>query len=154
MSEDNSGLDMELSSGIAAFESRQFAQAAHLLGPLAEAGNPEAQYRLAIMAQNGLGMHTNPLLAYSYMKSAAEAGISLAQHGLGFMYLEGECADKNPEKAVQWFRKAAEQGLAGSQTTLAMLYEEGRGVPKDQEEANRWYRAAGFEERSDAVLVG
>jgi hypothetical protein len=102
---------------------------------------------MAIMAQNGLGMHENHDLAFEYMRSAAESGLDIAQHGLGFMYMEGECTEQDPEKAVYWFRKAAEQGLAGSQTTLAMMYEEGRGVEKDQEEANRWYRLAGFDER-------
>ena len=147
MSETNgSGLNMELSSGIAAFESRQFFQAAHLLGPLADTGDPEARYRLAIMAQNGLGMHANEALAFDYMRTAAEAGIGLAQHGLAFMYLEGECTEASPEKAVEWFRKAANQGLAGSLVTLAKLYEEGRGVPHDPEEAKRLYREAGFDE--------
>jgi uncharacterized protein len=147
MSQDQNGPDMELASGIAAFESKQFSRAAGLLSPLASAGDPDAQYRVAIMAQNGLGMHPNPLLAYKYMKRAAEAGLGLAQHGLAFMYLEGECAEQDPARAAQWFRKAADQGLSGAQTNLAMLYEQGRGVPKDQEEANRWYRLAGFDER-------
>jgi TPR repeat protein len=147
MSEQLTDFDIELGSGIAAFESRHFARAAGLLSPLADGGNPEAQYRMAIMAQNGLGMHENRLLAFQYMKAAAEAGMGIAQHGLGFMYMEGECTEKDPQSAVLWFRKAAEQGLAGSQTTLAMMYEQGRGVEKDQEEADRWYRLAGFEER-------
>jgi len=121
-------LDMELGSGIAAFESRHFSVAAGLLSPLADAGNPQAQYRMAIMAQNGLGMHENHSLAFKYMKAAAEAGLDIAQHGLGFMYMEGECTEKDSAQAVHWFTKSAEQGLAGSQTTLAMMYEEGRGV--------------------------
>jgi len=147
MSEELTEFDMELGSGIAAFESRHFGRAAGLLSPLADGGNPQAQYRMAIMAQNGLGMHENQLLALEYMKAAAEAGLDIAQHGLGFMYMEGECADKDPEMAVHWFKKAAEQGLVGSQTTLAMMYEEGRGVEKNQEEADKWYRMAGFDER-------
>ncbi|NEX19753.1 sel1 repeat family protein [Thiorhodococcus mannitoliphagus] len=147
MSEDQSGLDMDLASGIAAFESKQFSRATGLLSPLAEQGNIEAQYRMAIMAQNGLGMLPNPLLAYKYMKHAAEAGLGLAQHGLAFMYMQGECVDQNPEKAIAWFQKAADQGLIGSLTTLAMMYEEGQGVEKDPEEAKRLYRLAGFEER-------
>jgi uncharacterized protein len=147
MNQDPRGLNMELASGIAAFESKQFSRAAGLLSPLAAEGDPEAQYRVAIMAQNGLGMQENPTLALQYMQAAATAGLGLAQHGLGFMYLEGECAEQDPAQAAIWFRKAAEQGLAGSQTTLAMLYEEGRGVPQDQAEANRLYRLAGFDER-------
>ncbi|MGB5834302.1 MAG: tetratricopeptide repeat protein [Thiohalocapsa sp.] len=147
MSEQITDQDMELSSGIAAFEAKQFSRAAGLLSRLAGAGNPEAQYRVAIMAQNGLGMIDNPLLAYQYMRAAAESGLSMAQHGLGFMYMEGECTDKDPQRAVEWFKKAAEQGLAGSQTTLAMMYEEGRGVEKNMEEARKWYQLAGFDEK-------
>lgn len=147
MNEAISNQDMDLGSGIAAFEAKQFSRAVGLLSPLADAGHPEAQYRMAIMAQNGLGMLPNPLMAYKNMRAAAEAGLGLAQHGLGFMYMEGECVEQDPARAATWFRKAAEQGLAGSQTTLAMLYEEGRGVPRDPEEARRWYHAAGFTEK-------
>ncbi len=139
--------DMDLSSGIAAFESKQFSRATGLLAPLAEQGNVDAMYRMAIMAQNGLGMLPNPLLAYTYMKRAAEQGMGLAQHGLAFMYMEGECTDKNPEKAIDWFKRAADQGLTGSMTTLGMMYEQGNGVPKDMDEARKWYRAAGFDDK-------
>jgi uncharacterized protein len=147
MSDEPNSLDMDLASGIAAFESKQFSRAVGLLTPLADQGNVEAQYRLAIMAQNGLGMLHNPLIAYSYMKSAAKAGLGLAQHGLAFMYMEGECTDKNPAKAVEWFKKAANQGLVGSLTTLAMMYEQGHGVEQDLDEAKRLYKLAGFDER-------
>jgi len=138
-------LNMALSSGIAAFEGKHFAIASQTLSPLAEEGNSEAQYRMAIMAQNGLGMTVNALMAYKYMRAAAEAGLALAQHGLGFMYLEGECVEQNGQRAAEWFKRAADQGLVGSQTTLAMMYEQGQGVEKDLEEAKRWYRIAGFE---------
>ncbi|SDX80656.1 hypothetical protein SAMN05421644_11423 [Allochromatium warmingii] len=150
MSDSSNTFDIDLASGIAAFESKQFSRAVGLLGPLAERGVIDAQYRMAIMAQNGLGMLPNPLLAYSYMKSAAKAGFGLAQHGLAFMYMEGECTDKNPTKAVEWFKRAAEQGLIGSLTTLAMLYEQGRGVTQDLDEAKRLYKLAGFDEVSSS----
>ena len=101
MSESFDDRDMALSSGIAAFEARQFTRAARLLSPLAEEGDAEAQYRMAIMLQNGLGMVENTDLAFRHMRSAAEAGHGLAQHGLGFMYLEGECTDKDPARAAE-----------------------------------------------------
>ncbi len=137
-------IDMELSSGIAAFETKQFARAYPLLSPLAEAGNPEAQYRLAIMLQNGLGMVPSPVRAFAYMQAAAQQEHALAQHGLAFMYLEGECVAKDGVQAALWFRKAAEQGLIGSLTTLASLYEQGIGVEQNLEEAQRLYKLAGF----------
>jgi TPR repeat protein len=135
---------MALQSGISAFETKQFVRAYQLLYPLAEEGNVEAQYRLAIMAQNGLGMVVNEKEAERWMRAAAETGFDLAQHGLGFMYMQGECVKKDAAQAVHWFRLAAEQGLAGAQTTLGNMYEEGHGVEKDIEEAKRWYAKAGF----------
>lgn len=146
MTDPRTGLDMDLSSGIAAYEAKHFSRASGLLSPLAEQGDPEALYRVAIMAQNGLGMCANPLLAHRYMHAAAQAGHALAQHGLGFMYLAGECAPKDPTQAAVWFRKAAEQGLAGSMLTLALLYEQGQGVPQDAEEAACWYQRASQEQ--------
>lgn len=138
-------LSMELASGIAAFEAKHFARAAQLLGPVAEQGHADAQYRLAIMHQNGLGLVRDPHLALRWMTAAAEQGHALAQHGLGFMYLHGDCIERNPTEAARWFERGAAQGLAGSQAALAELYAQGEGVPRDPERARQLYRLAGFE---------
>jgi TPR repeat protein len=135
--------DMALASGIAAFEAKQFTAALRHLTPHAEEGNADAQYRVAIMYQNGLGVVRNEKLAVKWMRAAAEQGHALAQHGLGYMYLQGDCLERNAAEASTWFRRAAEQGLAGSQTMLAMMYEQGNGVERDPEEAKRWYERAG-----------
>ena len=140
MNDDN--LQMDLMSGIAAFESKHFQKALTLLSPLADSGHPEAQYRFAIMLQNGLGHVKNEAQALRWMRAAAEQGMALAQHGLGFMYLHGECTAKNEAEAADWFRRAAEQGLAGSAMTLGLMYEQGLGVEKNQAEAKRYYELA------------
>jgi TPR repeat protein len=146
MSTENQVTDesMSLSSGISAFESKHFAMASRLLSPIAEEGNADAQFRMAIMCQNGLGMVRNDEKALEFMRSAAEQGHALAQHGLGFMYHEGECVEKDEKEAAKWFHLAADQGMAGSMTTLAMMYQEGRGVEQNEEEARRLYKEAGF----------
>jgi TPR repeat protein len=139
-------ISVDLGSGIAAFETKNFGRAMQLLGPLAEQGNPEAEFRVAVMWQNGLGVAPSQGNAYRYMRHAAEQGHALAQHGLGFMYLEGECAEKDEAQAAEWFRKAVDQGLAGSMTTLAMMYQNGQGVEKDEAEAKRLFKLAGFDD--------
>ncbi|MFP5505120.1 MAG: sel1 repeat family protein, partial [Gammaproteobacteria bacterium] len=48
--------DVNFASAMAAFEAKHFSRAMQLLSPFAEQGNAEAQHRLAIMFQNGLGM--------------------------------------------------------------------------------------------------
>src|SRR3989338_1496888 len=95
-----SELNMERSSGIAAFEAKEFSRAMQLLMPLAERGEPQAQYRVAIMAQVGLGVVKNCATAVRWMRAAAEQGFPLAQHGLGFMYFQGECTKADPAEAA------------------------------------------------------
>jgi len=138
--------EMDIGSGIAAFEAKHFSRAMQLLFPLCEQGNSEAQYRVAVMYQNGLGTVRNELQAYRWMRAAAEQNHGLAQHGIGFMYLEGECVSQNAELAAQWFQRAAEQGLIGAQVNLGMMYREGRGVTQNEELARHWLRKAGIEE--------
>ncbi len=136
--------ELTLTSGISAFEAKHFPIAYDLLLPLATDGHPDAQYRLAIMAQAGLGMVVNKDNAVKWMQAAAEQGFGMAQHGLAFMYMDGDCIEQDYKQAVHWFKLAAEQGLAGSQVTLGNLYKEGQGVEKDLEEAKRWFTMAGF----------
>ncbi len=93
--------ELNFSSGMAAFEAKYFARAMQFLKPLAEQGNADAQHRVAIMYQNGLGVTRNEEQACMWMRRAAEQNHSLAQHGLGFMYMEGDCTEKNGEEAVK-----------------------------------------------------
>jgi TPR repeat protein len=137
---DTSNLDMDLASGMAAFEAKEFTRAKQFLARFAEEGNVEAQHRMAIMYQNGLGLVKDDKQAFYWMKKAAEQGYAMAQHGLGFMYMHGECVDKDEAEAVKWFTKAAEQGLAGSAMTLGLMYEQGQGVEKDTAKAQEWYK--------------
>ena len=95
-------VDASFSSGIAAFEAKNFKQSLQFLAPLAEAGDAESQHRCAIMYQNGLGIVANEAKAAEYMRAAAEQGHAIAQHGLGFMYMEGECVEPNAQEAVKW----------------------------------------------------
>ena len=97
--------DVDFASAMAAFEAKHFSRAMQLLSPFAEQGDAEAQHRVAIMYQNGLGVVQNGERAYRWMKAAAEQGHALAEHGLGFMYLEGECVDRNGAEAAKWFRR-------------------------------------------------
>lgn len=137
---------MNLASGIAAFEAKEFRRSLQLLQPLAENGEPEAQYRLAVQYQAGLGVVQNPLQAYHWMRAAAEQDHDLALHGLGIMYLYGECVEKNEREAARWLQRAADQGLPGSMAALADMYEQGLGVEKDPARARKLYDAAGFTE--------
>jgi TPR repeat protein len=51
--------DVNFASAMAAFEAKHFSRAMQLFSPLAEQGDAEAQHRIAIMYQNGLGVVQN-----------------------------------------------------------------------------------------------
>ena len=138
--------DMTLSSGIAAFEAKEFRRALQLLTPLAEQGEAEAQFRLGVMFQNGLGVVANELRAQEWMRQGAEQDHPLAQHGLGVMYLYGEGVPQDDTQALYWFERGAAHGLLGSLTSLAMMYAEGRGVERNAKRARELYRQAGFDD--------
>lgn len=130
----------DLSSGIAAFDSKNFSLAYQLLSPLVNQGNREALFRVAMMQMNGLGMVENQPLALENFKSAAEQDHDFAHHMIGVAYLEGEGVEKDIDKAIVWFEKAAnDYQLVGSMYVLAMLYEDGKQVEKDIEKAQFWY---------------
>ena len=137
--------EMTLASGIAAFESKQFSQARQLLTPHAQIGNSDAQYRLAVMYQNGLGQVRNEASAYRWMKYAADQDHSLALHALGYMYLDGDCTNQDNQKAVACFEKAVDLGFEGSMLALAQMYQQGRGVAQDSNKARLLYVQAGFD---------
>lgn len=135
-----------LCRGVTAFLAGDFERALGLLTPLADGGAADAQFRLAIMYQNGLGVVADAAQAFARMRAAAEQGHALAQHGLGFMYLQGECVSPDAALAALWLERAAAQGLKGSMTTLAALHVRGEAGPaSDPERARALYRQAGFD---------
>ena len=137
--------EMTLASGIAAFESKQFSRAQQLLTPHAQIGDSDAQFRLAVMCQNGLGQVRNEASAYRWMKYAADQDHSLALHALGYMYLDGDCTNPDDRKAVACFEKAVNLGLEGSMLALAQMYQQGRGVAQDLNKAKLLYVQAGLD---------
>lgn len=136
---------MNLVSGIAAFEAKEFRRALQLLQPLADAGSADAQYRCAIMIQNGLGVVARPEAAAKMMSDAAGQKFGLAQHALGVMYLFGEGVEQDSLEAIRLLELAGASGLAGAWTTLGMIYKDGQGVDVDIERARECYQKAGYD---------
>jgi len=136
---------MQLASGVAAFEAKEFRRAWQMLQPLSDAGNADAQYRCAIMMQNGLGVIAQPKAAAELMALAATQQFGLAQHSLGIMNLFGEGVEQNTPEAIRLLEMAGQSGLAGAWTTLGMIYREGKGIEKDEGKARLCYEKAGFD---------
>ena len=108
----------------------------------AEQGDVEAQFNLAGMYAEGLGVAKDEAEATKWYRKAAEQGDIDAQFNLGGRYVDGRGVEKNEVEAVKWYLKAADQGDAYAQFNLGMMYAEGRGVAKDEAESAKWYSKA------------
>ena len=131
----------DLQSGLENFERGNFEVAETQLRPLAEEGDPNAQYALGIMLLNGYieGAEDG---AVTWLTRAAEQGYLQAQTELARMYRLGDGVEQNFDAMAQWYRRAAEQGDVGAQLLLADSYAYGYGVQKDPVEAYMWYEIA------------
>jgi hypothetical protein len=114
------------------------------LQKLAEQGDAEAQWKLALCYDNSEGvgvLHDSGKAAYWYEK-AAEQGHGDAANYLAISYRDGDGVQKDVDKAVFWFEKATEFGNIEAPGTLAAMYQDGKEVPQDDEKAGYWIQTA------------
>jgi uncharacterized protein len=147
-----------LEDGMDAYRQQDYAKAAELWMPLAEAGNAAAQYQLGTLYAEGKGVEQSDTTAAAWFARAANQGIAAAQYNLAASYAEGLGIPKDDAAAARWFRRAAEQGMAYAQLNLGILYVMQRGVPADNIEAVKWLELAIFAlppggARSDAARM-
>ena len=132
-----------LPEGLDALKRKDYAAAAKELRPLAERGDPEAQFRIGLMLEHGAGYPQDKPQAVIWLRRAATQGHSAAQQELGVLHATGDGVAHDDVQAAAWFRKAAEQGNETAQFNLGLLYAKGAGVRRDSAEAIRWFRKSG-----------
>jgi localization factor PodJL len=106
------------------------------------AGQPNAQYELAMRLFEGRGVPKDQPAAARWFERAALAGLAPAQYRLGSMYEKGIGVTRDPASAKRWYLKAAEAGNARAAHNLAVMSAEtGEGAP-NYSEAVKWFRKA------------
>lgn len=126
----------------AALEAGDPAAAVALWRPLAEAGDPDAMYRLGRAFMYGDGVVVDYAAAHDWLGKAAEAGQAAAQKEFGKLYDRGWGVDKDLSLALEWYQKSADQGYSEAQHNLGAMAYFGMGRPKDLAQAAVWYRRA------------
>lgn len=101
-----------LPDGLAAFEAGNYAEALHILKPLAENGLPEAQTRMAAMYASGRGVDQDLKQAAAWYQKSADQGDGDAQRSLAGMYEAGAGVSRSTMMAYVWYALAASQGDA------------------------------------------
>lgn len=128
--------------GMDAYRRGEYATALTLLRPLAERGDPPAQYYLGLMYQDGKGLPEDLAQALGWYRRAADRNLPSAQKNLADLYYLGKGVARDYAAAANWYRKAAEAGHSEAQFMIGHMYHKGYGVPQDRAEAAKWYRTA------------
>ena len=125
-----------------------------LLRKAAEAGNPIANFRVAVQFLAGEKPEkANLLTGYGHLLAAANGNLVEAQNELGLLYLSGKLGIADVPAGVAWLTRAAQGGNAQAQNNLATLYERGiGGVPKNLENAGQLYSLAANQGHGPATL--
>ena len=106
------------------------------------AGQPNAEYELAMRLFEGRGLPKDQPAAARWFERAASLGLAPAQYRLGSMYEKGIGVTRDPAAAKRWYLKAAEAGNARAAHNLAVMSAEpGEGAP-NYPEAVKWFRRA------------
>lgn len=108
----------------------------------ADKNNAEAEYKLGVMYDKGLGIDQDPILGSAYFNLAAVRGHAEAMNNFGNMYEEGRGVQQSYSSAIEWYSKAAEAGNAMAHYNLGILNLDGRGVPKNTDLAIEHFRMA------------
>ncbi|MDH5301930.1 MAG: ankyrin repeat domain-containing protein [Gammaproteobacteria bacterium] len=115
----------------------------------AELGVVEAQYNVAQMYQQGVGVEPNVEMARWWYSQAAEARLPQAQYQLAKLYQQ-DASPKSQGVAWTWLQRAAESGDAQAQLEVAQAYHAGILTEKDLVAAQKWYLRAAEQNISEA----
>ncbi|MFO0998278.1 MAG: tetratricopeptide repeat protein [Alphaproteobacteria bacterium] len=126
-------------TGKAAYAQGDYAAAFRAWKPIAEGGNPVAQFALGTLYEKGQGVRQNGRDALRWYTRSAKQNFAEAQLRLAYLYAGGTVVPRNDAEAAKWMKAAAANGHVMGQLGLGALYEYGRGVPRDLKEAARLY---------------
>lgn len=137
------------SAGRDAFLAADYAEARHILEPLAGAGDAEALYWTGVMYSQGRGYVRDCLEAAFHYEQAARQDHPEAAFNLGFMLYYGAGASAadcelipDREKSAPWLLRAAEMGKPRAQFLVGRMYMTGDGLPRGMDNAFDWLEKA------------
>lgn len=140
-----------LEDGQTAFDAKHYKQAYTLWKPLAEHGNPDAEYNLGLLYMNGHGVKKNDRIALMWFTRAGQQGLADAQYNAGVMFYLGKGVYPSYVSAVKWWQLAAAKDHANAENNLAVMYAYGYGVEKNPAKAIQLWTAAAEQGHPDAI---
>lgn len=118
----------------------------------AEIGDPEAQFSLALMLDQGDRIEMEKQEAVTWFTRAAEQNLAGACLYLAIKYEYGNTVEQDVKKAAHWYRKAALQGWPSAQYFLGMLHLSGKKIPVNRVKAFTWLSLAAEQDYPNAQI--
>ena len=118
-------------AGVDAWQAGNYAAATDIWRPLANRGDPDAQFNMGQAYKLGRGVGADMKIAQSWYQKAAQQGHGQAQANLGLILFQN--GDRTG--AMPWIRKAADAGDARAQYVLGTALFNGDLIGRD------WVRA-------------
>jgi len=134
--------DPALAAAKRAYDASEYVEAARLLRPLAEKGEPTAQFLMGQLLFFGMGVERDDAKAASWYAGAARAGNAEAQYRLGYLHATGQGLAYDAGAAERYWLAAAAKGHRGAIVALADFYHEGLYRKEDEVLARRWLNRA------------
>lgn len=119
---------------------KEYEEAVKLLNTLDAKNNSEAQYLLANIYYNGIGVPVSYKKAIAYLERSGNAD---SLNMLARLYVEGKGCTKNNTKAIELWQKAAQLGSPAAEYQLGVIYLNGiLGVKTDIKKAVAYIRSS------------
>lgn len=134
-----------LGAGYAAYDAKNYADAATAFRRAAEKGHAGAMHSLAQMYHKGQGVPQDDAQALQWNLRAAAKGHEEAMINVAQAYETGVGSAKNTVESVRWYLQAAAAGYAEGMFMAGKIYEQGRpaaAVAVDTAQARAWYQKA------------
>ena len=108
----------------------------------AKAGNPDAQWQLASLYLDGVGVERSFEQVFHWAKKAADQGHSGGMYVVAMHHGYGMEGEKDLVQARHWLRQAATHGNFNGMFRLACMLIEGQGGETNKVEGLKWLRAS------------
>ena len=99
-----------IQKGIEAYRQGDYATALNEWLPIAEQGNPDAQFSVGLLFDQGLNVIPDYKIAVKWFTLASKQGHIFAQSNLGWKYHKGQGVTKDNVHAFKWWTIAASKG--------------------------------------------
>lgn len=145
------GLGLYLLDGVDGVLDMNECEAASLFAAAAVQGHAEAQYRLAVCFECGVGVGEDQTQAVHWYEAAAAQGLVDAMCNLGVCFMYARGVRENKQEAFRLFHESARLAHAPAEFNMGLCYATGAGVDQSDVHAAQWFRVAALNDYPRAM---